>query len=140
MLKDKGMWFIVLGVLLVLLKLADIGPPGVWSWWVVLLPFALAWAWWLWADGTGFTKRAEMQKMEERKEERRRRNMVALGIDPRKHGKKNQRAEQYKANLSKRTEDIERKRTEQRNKFRDSVLHSRTDSAVSRIDGGDTKR
>jgi small Trp-rich protein len=139
-LKENDMWFIVLGVLLVLLKLADIGPPGVWPWWAVLLPFGIAAAWWWWADSSGFTKRAEMRKLEERKEERRRRNMVSLGIDPRKHSKQNQRAAQYKAMQSKRTEDIERKRTAERKKFRDSVLHSRTDSTVSRIDGNDAKR
>lgn len=134
------MWFIVLGVLLVLLKLADIGAPGVWAWWVVLLPFGGAAAWWWWADSSGFTKRAEMQKLEDRKDERRRRNMVSLGIDPRKHTKKSQRAEQFKAMQSKQQESIERKRASQRQKFRDSVLHSRTDSAVSKLDDDEPKR
>ncbi|RZT93654.1 TIGR04438 family Trp-rich protein [Rivibacter subsaxonicus] len=134
------MWFIVLGVLLLLLKLVDVGPPGAWSWWVILSPFGVAAAWWWWADATGFTKRAEMRKMDERKNERRRRNMVALGIDPRSHEKLNKRAAQYKAMQSKQEESIERKRTAERKKQHDSIIHSRIDSAVSRVDGEDTKR
>jgi len=74
------MWFIVAGVLLIGLKLADFGPVGAWSWWLVLAPFALAAVWWAYADATGYTKRREMDKLEERKRDRRRKNMEALGI------------------------------------------------------------
>lgn len=75
------MWFIVAGVLLIGLKLAEFGPFGAWSWWLVLAPFALAAVWWAYADATGLTRRREMDKLEERKHERRRKNMEALGID-----------------------------------------------------------
>jgi len=75
------MWFVVIGVLLVALKLGDIGPPAAWSWWTVVAPFFAAVAWWAYADSTGLTKRREMDKLEERKLERRRKNMEALGID-----------------------------------------------------------
>ena len=44
-------------------------------------PFALAAVWWAWADGTGLTKRREMEKMDERKRERREKNLVSLGMD-----------------------------------------------------------
>jgi small Trp-rich protein len=75
------MWFVGIGVLLVVLKLADFGPPAAWSWWVIVAPFFAAVAWWGYADSTGLTKRREMDKLEERKLERRRKNMEALGID-----------------------------------------------------------
>ncbi len=39
------MAFLILGILLLALKLAEFGPVGAWSWWVVLLPFGLATAW-----------------------------------------------------------------------------------------------
>ena len=75
------MWFVVLGILLIALKLADIGIVAAWSWWVVLSPFAGAFAWWMYADASGLTKRREMDKLEDRKAERRRKNMEAMGID-----------------------------------------------------------
>ena len=36
------MAFLILGMLLLALKLAEFGPVATWSWWVVLLPFGLA--------------------------------------------------------------------------------------------------
>ena len=36
------MWFVVLGVLLLILKVADFGSVANWSWWIVLSPFPLA--------------------------------------------------------------------------------------------------
>lgn len=77
------MVFIVIGVLLIGLKVAEIGPVGVWSWWWVLSPFALAAVWWQFADATGLTKKREMDKMEERKAERRKKNFNNLGMDER---------------------------------------------------------
>jgi small Trp-rich protein len=76
------MYFVVLGVLLVVLKLAEFGPVGQWGWWQVLIPFGLAVIWWAWADASGFTKRRAMDRMQDRKDERRRRNMDALGTGP----------------------------------------------------------
>jgi len=75
------MYFIVLGVLLLLMKLADFGPVGVWSWWAVLAPFGAALVWWAWADSTGWTKRREMDKMDAKRRERRVKNLDALGMD-----------------------------------------------------------
>lgn len=74
------MAFVVLGVLLLVMKLADFGPVGQWSWWWVLLPFGLALAWWGYADASGLTRRRAMEKDEARKQERRRRNVDALGL------------------------------------------------------------
>jgi small Trp-rich protein len=77
------MVFIVIGVLLIGLKLVEIGPVAAWSWWWVLSPFALAAVWWQFADSTGLTKKREMDKMEQRKAERRKKNFNNLGMDDR---------------------------------------------------------
>ncbi len=77
------MYFVILGVLLLLMKATDFGIVGAWSWWAVLWPFLAAVIWWWWADATGYTKRVEMDKMEERKTKRRTNNLGALGLDER---------------------------------------------------------
>ena len=81
------MAFMLLGILLLVLKLAGLGPVADWSWWVVLGPFALAVAWWAFADGSGLTQRRAMDKMEKTKAERRNRNLEALGMGPRRERK-----------------------------------------------------
>ena len=80
----ETMYFVLLGVLLVALKVTEFGPVGQWAWWVVLIPFACAAAWWSWADASGYSKRRAMEAMQDRKDERRRRNMEALGTEPRR--------------------------------------------------------
>ena len=44
---------VIIGVLLLLAKVADVGPTASWAWWWVLSPFAGAVAWWAFADSTG---------------------------------------------------------------------------------------
>ncbi|MHA7602538.1 TIGR04438 family Trp-rich protein [Alicycliphilus sp. T452] len=78
------MYALLLGVLLMLLKYLEIGPVAHWPWWWVLSPFAVAAAWWAWADATGYTKRKAMEKMERRKNERINRHKEALGMGPRR--------------------------------------------------------
>jgi small Trp-rich protein len=75
------MWFVVIGCLLLAMKLAEYGFAAAWSWGWILLPFGLAVAWWTFADSVGLTKQREMDKLEERKHERRRRHMEALGLN-----------------------------------------------------------
>lgn len=75
------MYMVVLGVLLLLMKLTDLGPVAGMPWWAVLLPFGLAVLWWAWADASGWTKRREMDKMEQKKKDRRAKNLDALGMD-----------------------------------------------------------
>lgn len=128
------MYLIVVGVLLVVMKLADFGAPAAWPWWGILSPFILAALWWWWSDSSGRTKRLEMEKMEQRKEDRRRKNLEALGIDYRAHDKRSRKAEQFKAARRKQTEEIEGKRDAQRQKFKDSIVHSRIDSTASAYD------
>ena len=78
------MYLLGLGIVLVLLKYLEIGPPALWSWWWVLSTFALAAAWWAWADASGYTKRRAMEKMDARKQARIDRQKDALGLRPRK--------------------------------------------------------
>jgi small Trp-rich protein len=75
------MLFVVIGCLLLVMKLAEFGFAATLSWLWVLAPFGLAVLWWAFADSTGLTQRRAMDKMEERKHERRRRHMDALGLN-----------------------------------------------------------
>jgi small Trp-rich protein len=75
------MYAMIVGVLLVAAKLADLGPAGAWSWWIVLSPFAVAVVWWQFSDSFGITKRREIERLEERKQERRDKALKALGLD-----------------------------------------------------------
>ncbi len=61
------MYFLILGVILLLLKYLEIGPVAAWTWVTVLAPFALAAAWWAWADWSGYTKRKAMEKEDAKK-------------------------------------------------------------------------
>jgi small Trp-rich protein len=78
------MYFLMIGVLGLALKYLEIGPVANWSWWVVLSPFALAAAWWAWADASGYTKRKEVGKMENRKQKRIDKQRAAMGLAPKK--------------------------------------------------------
>ena len=78
------MYLLGLGIVLVLLKYLEIGPPALWSWWWVLSPFALAAAWWAWADASGYTKRRAMEKIDQRRQARIDKSKDALGLRPRK--------------------------------------------------------
>ena len=74
------MWFLMLGVLGVLLKYFEVGPVAQWSWWYVLIPFALALAWWSFADWSGYTKRKVVERENERKQERIDRQRSQMGM------------------------------------------------------------
>ena len=75
---------VVIGVLLMLAKWTEFGPFATWSWWIVLSPFAGAVLWWEFAESSGWTKRREMDKMEQRKVDRRQKAMEALGLGTRR--------------------------------------------------------
>ena len=74
------MWFLMLGVLGALLKYLEIGPVAQWSWWIVLTPFALALAWWSWADWSGYTKRKVVERENARRQARIDRQRSNLGL------------------------------------------------------------
>ncbi|CAN5274444.1 hypothetical protein BH11PSE10_BH11PSE10_17480 [soil metagenome] len=79
------MWFVLVGVALLALKLIGVMPVAAWSWVIILAPFALAAAWWAFADATGVTQRKVMKQMDAKKAARRDKQMEALGQgDPNK--------------------------------------------------------
>ena len=78
------MFFVGLGLVLLVLKTMQIGWVASLSWPWVLAPFALAMAWWAWADATGYTKRRVMEREDRRKRDRILANRANLGtIQPR---------------------------------------------------------
>ena len=78
------MYFLGLGLILLVLKFLELGPVAGWDWWVVLLPFGLAMAWWAWADSSGYTKRKAMQRENARRDDRIERNKTAIGTSIKK--------------------------------------------------------
>lgn len=81
------MALLIVGIVLLLLKMTDTTAVGGWSWWLVLAPFALAVVWWAFADSIGLTQRRAMDKMEQKKADRRSRNLEALGLGDRRERK-----------------------------------------------------
>lgn len=78
------MYFLFIGVLGLILKFLEIGPLAAMSWWLVLSPFALAVVWWAWADASGYTKRQEVQKMDDRQQKRLHKQREAIGLATKK--------------------------------------------------------
>lgn len=78
------MALLILGLLLLAAKMADFGPVGAWSWWVILAPFAGASLWWAISDKLGLTQRRAMKRMQDRKDQRRAAALKSLGIDPKR--------------------------------------------------------
>jgi len=133
------MVFVVLGVLLLALKLAELNPVAEWSWWLVLTPFALAVAWWAWSDATGRTTRQAMRKDQKRKEDRRRNladGMGLRGLFDRSVSAKLRKAEaKAQAARQRQIDKIEGERERKRQANRDSILTTRMDSKFdSRFD------
>lgn len=73
------MYFLGLGLLLLIMKYLEMDPVAAWSWWWILTPFALAVAWWAWADSSGYTKRKAMERELARKQARIEKNREAIG-------------------------------------------------------------
>ncbi len=78
------MYFLYLGIILSLMKYLGQAPVAAWAWWWVLSPFAMAAAWWAWADATGYSKRKAMDKMDERKRDRVNKQRESLGMPTKK--------------------------------------------------------
>lgn len=80
------MVFILVGVVLIACNLLGYGPMAKWNWeftgdvWKFALPFGLAAAWWVFSDAAGITKRRAMRRDAETKQDRRDRNIDALGL------------------------------------------------------------
>jgi small Trp-rich protein len=134
------MLFIIAGVLLIALKLADVAPVVNWAWWWVLSPFALAAAWWAYADASGLTKRREMDKLEDRKKERRGKALDALGID-RNRAKREDAAHRARRQAATRVEGQRAERREHNEKvIRDSVLDTQQSTGFEETKGSAPKK
>ena len=128
------MVFVVLGVLLIAMKLADIGFVSAWTWWAVLSPFAAAAVWWAYADSSGLTKKREMDKLENKKLERRRKNMEAMGID-RDRQKTDDAAVRARRAAAQRVEgERSKKRVQNEQVIKDSVFDSQASSSFEEGD------
>jgi small Trp-rich protein len=77
--KEQRMYLVGLGLLLMAMKFLEFGPVAAWSWIWVLAPFALAIAWWSWADASGYTKKRAMERENERKNVRITKNRENIG-------------------------------------------------------------
>lgn len=73
------MYFLGIGIVLLLLKWQEFGPVANWSWWLVLAPFGLAVLWWAWADRSGYSKRKAMARADARKAARVERQREQMG-------------------------------------------------------------
>jgi small Trp-rich protein len=82
---DRGldMWFLVMGLLFIALKVQAVSLVADWPWWGVLSPFGMAVLWWYWADHSGYTKRKVVEKENRRKAARIERQREDLGISRR---------------------------------------------------------
>lgn len=80
------MYFLGIGLVLLLLKYLEIGPVAAWSWMWVLAPFGLAAVWWAYADWSGYSKKKAMDKMDQRKADRIEKQRQAMGLPPKKRG------------------------------------------------------
>lgn len=111
------MFFVVLGVLLVALRWFEVGPVAQWGWLWVLAPFGLAVVWWQVSDAMGLTRKREMDKMDRRKEERRRKAMEAMGMDWRG----NQKVRVFKDTRKREAERVEAERQAKRQQQKEAV-------------------
>jgi small Trp-rich protein len=123
------MWFVVLGVLLIALKFAESSFVAAWSWWAVLSPFAAAAVWWAYADSSGLTKKREMDKLEEKKLERRRANMEAMGIDREKQKTQEAALRARRAAAERVESGRAKKRQHNEQVIKDSVFDSQTSTS-----------
>jgi small Trp-rich protein len=83
--ETKDVDIYVIGILVLLGQYFGVGPLATWTWaddWLLmLLPFALAIAWWTWCDATGYTRKKAMQRDDERRDARRQKAIDALGLN-----------------------------------------------------------
>lgn len=78
------MYFLGLGLILLLMKYLEMDPVAGWSWLVVLAPFGLAASWWAWADASGYTRRKAMEREDKRRLDRINKQRDAMGLKKRR--------------------------------------------------------
>ena len=79
------MYFLGLGLALLIMKYLAVGPVANWSWWIILAPFGLAVLWWTWADNSGYSKKKAMERENDRRQERINRNRENMGTSTKKN-------------------------------------------------------
>jgi small Trp-rich protein len=134
------MWFVLLGLLLIALKFAEVGPVAAWSWWVVLSPFAVAAVWWAFADASGLTKKREMNKLDDRKAERRRKSLEALGISRDRQRVDDAATRARRAAAQRTEEDRTGKRKHNEQVIKDSVFDSKVSTGFDELAPGQKKK
>ena len=78
------MAFVFLALLYLLLKYLDVSWLSSYSTWWVLLPLALAMVWWNLADQYGYTQKKAMERMDQKREARRLRQLEDMGRGPKR--------------------------------------------------------
>lgn len=78
------MYLLAVGIILLGMKYLEMGPVAEWSWMVVLAPFALAVAWWTWADWSGYTKKKAVERENAKKQARIEKSREQLGLGPKR--------------------------------------------------------
>lgn len=76
------MWLVVIGLISVALKLANLWPVASWPWWAVLAPFGAAALWWQLSDAMGWTTRAAQRREALLVKRRRESRLDAMGFRP----------------------------------------------------------
>ncbi len=88
------MWFVAIGVLMLVMNFAGLGPVGAWTWgdrwWAFLAPFLAAVIWWAFVDSTGWTQRKAMEKVDNKRKARRQKHLEDLGLDEKSRARRNQ--------------------------------------------------
>jgi len=80
----EAMYFLGLGLILLLMKYLEIDPVANWSWVTVLAPFVLAVIWWAWADASGYTRRKAMEAEDKKRLDRINKQRENIGIKQRR--------------------------------------------------------
>lgn len=73
------MAFVFLALVFIVLKFLDLGFMATVSWWWLAVPLVAAALWWEFADKVGYTQKKAMDRLDAKKEERRRRTLESLG-------------------------------------------------------------
>lgn len=135
------MYLVLVGALFVVLKFAEVAPVADWAWYWVLAPFGGAALWWAYSDMTGLTRKRAMDKIEDRKETRRRKAFEALGLDHRKAGRDKKKAEAFRRFRQTQIDKVEGKRDAERKRHADTIARAsrfsseRDSSQMSELDG-----
>ena len=72
------MYLLVVGVALLVMKLAQVGPGADLSWWWVIAPFVAVPIWWSISDATGLTRKQVDAREEQRRIDRMRKHLDNL--------------------------------------------------------------